>query len=210
MCRLCKDPQTQYDLDHMLDELLTALPESALKTVAAKRGETLFRQGQRTRGLFRVISGGVTLQRMSETGDILVIHRATEGDYFAEASIFSNTYHCDAVCMSDSKITCYKRGTILDLMRAGSGFSMQFSKHLATQVQQYRAHSEILAIRSAKHRVLAAVQAGYHQGAVTELAGRINLTHEACYRALTDLCGEGKLQRVGRGRYVLSERTDGR
>lgn len=194
----------------MLDKLLTALPNTALKTIAAKRGETLFRQGQRTYGFFRVISGGVTLQRMTETGDILVIHRAAQGDYLAEASVFSDAYHCDAVCISDSKVTCYDRSTILELMRAGSDFSMQFSQHLATQVQQYRAHSEILAIRSAKHRVLAAVQAGYHQGAVTELAGRINLTHEACYRALTDLCRERKLQRVGRGKYVLSERTDGR
>jgi len=208
--RLCKGARTKYDLDHMLDELLTALPNTALKTIAAKRGESLFRQGQRTYGFFRVISGGVTLQRMTETGDILVIHRAAQGDYFVEASVFSDAYHCDAVCMSDSKVTCYDRSTILDLMRAGSDFSMRFAQHLATQVQQYRAHSEILAIRSAKHRVLVAVQAGYHQGAVTELAGRINLTHEACYRALTDLCGEGKLQRVGRGRYVLSERTDGR
>ncbi|APX13941.1 Crp/Fnr family transcriptional regulator [Tateyamaria omphalii] len=193
----------------MLDEILTALPKSALKTITAKRGDTLFRQGQRTHGFFRVKSGGVTLQRMTETGDVLVIHRATEGDCFAEASIFSDAYHCEAVCVSDSEVTCYDRGTVLDLMRAGSDFSIRFSQHLATQVQRYRAHSEILAIRSAKHRVLAAVQAGYNQGAVTELAGRINLTREACYRTLTDLCTEGKLQRVGRGKYVVSERTDG-
>lgn len=193
----------------MLDELLTALPKSGLKTFAAKRGDALFRQGQRTHGFFRVVSGGVVLQRMTETGDVLVIHRAAEGDYFAEASIFSDAYHCDAVCLSDSNVVCYDRGIILDLMRAGSDFSMQFSQHLANQVQQYRAHSEILAIRSAKHRVFAAVQAGYHQGAVTELAGRINLTHEACYRALAELCRGDTLQRVGRGKYVLSERTNG-
>ncbi|WP_299962359.1 Crp/Fnr family transcriptional regulator [uncultured Roseobacter sp.] len=192
----------------MLEELLTALPKSALKTIATKRGDALFRQGQRTHGFFRVVSGGVVLQRMTETG-VLVIHRAAEGDYFAEASIFSDAYHCDAVCLSDSTVVCHDRGITLELMRAGSDFSMQLSQHLANQVQQYRAHSEILAIRSAKHRVLAAVQAGYHQGTVTELAGRINLTHEACYRALTELCGEDTLQRVGRGKYVLSERTNG-
>lgn len=190
----------------MLEELLTALPKSALKTIAAKRGDTLFWQGQQTHGFFRVLRGSVTLQRMTETADVLVIHRAAKGDYFAEASVFSEAYHCDAVSMHDSEVVCYERATILDLMRAGSDFSTQFSQHLATQVQQYRAHAEILAIRSAKHRVLAAIQAGYNQGAMTELAARINLTHEACYRALADLTGEGKLRRVGRGKYVLSER----
>ncbi len=192
----------------MLDELLTALPKSALKTISFKRGETLFRQGQQTHGFFRVVSGSVVLQRVTETGDMLVIHRAAEGAYFAEASIFSAVYHCDAVCLSDSTVVCYDRGITLDLMRAGPDFSMQFSQHLATQVQQYRAHSEILAIRSAKHRVLAAVQAGYLTGTVTELAGRINLTHEACYRALSDLCGDGMLHRTSRGKYTMSERTN--
>jgi DNA-binding Lrp family transcriptional regulator len=39
---------------------------------------------------------------------------------------------------------------------------------------------------------------------VTELATRINLSHEACYRALRGLCDDGRMTRVGRGKYTLS------
>jgi DNA-binding IclR family transcriptional regulator len=61
-----------------------------------------------------------------------------------------------------------------------------------------------LAIPSAKARVLAAIQAGYLDATITELATRINLTHEACYRALRTLCDDGHLKQTGRGTYALA------
>ena len=89
-------------------------------------------------------------------------------------------------------------------MQSNPAFSEGFTRLLAVQVQQYRTHIELLAIPSAKKRFLAAVQTGYFDAAVTELATRINLTHEACYRALRVLCDEGHMIRVGRWKYVLS------
>jgi hypothetical protein len=89
-------------------------------------------------------------------------------------------------------------------MQSNPVFSEGFTKLLAVQVQQYRAHIELLAIPSAKERMLAAVYAGYFDTTVTELATRINLSHEACYRALRGLCDDGRMIRVGRGEYELS------
>ena len=82
-------------------------------------------------------------------------------------------------------------------------FCEDFTRLLAVQVQHYRALIEILAIRSAKERVIAAVQAGYLEATIPAFASRINLTQEACYRALRKLCDDGRLVRIGRGRYVL-------
>ncbi|WP_299881546.1 hypothetical protein [uncultured Sulfitobacter sp.] len=73
----------------------------------------------------------------------------------------------------------------LSLPQDEKDVSMQFAHHLATQVQRYRAHAEIPAVRSAKERALAALHEGHHQDTVTERAGQINLTHESCYRAIT-------------------------
>ena len=96
------------------------------------------------------------------------------------------------------------KGVIVSTMQCDPAFSEGFTKLLAVQVQQYRAHIELLVILSAKDRLLAAVQAGYFDVTVTELATRINLTHEACYRALRGLCDDGRMIKVGRGRYELS------
>lgn len=189
----------------MLDELLKSLPGSAVSVTKTRQNTLLFRQNERTRGFYKVVSGSVILQRMSEAGSTLVLHRASTGDFFAEASVFSERYHCDALCSARAQCIRFDRRAVLNLMRSDPDFSMRFAHHLATQVQQYRSHAEILAVRSAKQRVLAALHAGYHQGTVIELAGRINLTHEACYRALAELCDERQIRRVGRGQYALLE-----
>lgn len=186
----------------MLDDLLKSLPNGAATVTEIGQNDFLFRQGEMTRGFYKVGSGSIILQRTTEVGGTLILHRAWAGDFIAEASIFSDLYHCDAQCITDTQCIRYDRRAVLTLMRSDPDFTVRFANHLALQVQHYRAHAEILAVRSAKERVLAALHAGYHQGTVTELAGQINLTHEACYRALSELCKEAKLRRVGRGQYV--------
>ena len=169
-----------------------------------QKGDVLFRQDQTTSGLYRVVSGCVTLQRTGLGGDILTLHRAVSGGLFAEASVFSATYHCDAICVEAGSVTKIAKADVKATMQSNPAFSEGFTRLLAIQVQQYRAHIELLAIPSAKDRILAAVQAGYFDSTVTELATRINLSHEACYRALRGLCDEGLMVRVGRGKYTLS------
>lgn len=193
-----------YDLDHMTPDPFTHLPTDACRTIDMRKGDVLFRQNQMTSGLYRVISGCVTLQRTGLGGDTLTLHRAVSGGLFAEASVFSATYHCDAICTEPGSVVKIAKGDIVSTMQSDPAFSEGFTRLLAIQVQQYRAHIELLAISSAKERILAAVQAGYFNSTVTELATRINLTHEACYRALRALCADGRMVRVDRGKYTLS------
>jgi CRP-like cAMP-binding protein len=180
------------------------LPSDASRTIKMQQGDVLFRQDQTTSGLYRVISGCVTLRRTSLGGDLLTLHRAVSGGYFAEASIFSDAYHCDAICTEAGRVLKVSKDKVIASLQSNATFGEGFTRVLAVQVQQYRAHIEILAIRSAKHRVMAAVQAGYLKATVPEFASRINLTHEACYRALRTLCEEGRIIQSGRGRYELA------
>ena len=96
------------------------------------------------------------------------------------------------------------KADVVATMQSNPAFSEGFTRLLAVQVQQYRAHIELLAISSAKDRLVAAVQVGYFDATVTELATRINLSHEACYRALRALCDDGRMVRTGRGQYSLT------
>lgn len=188
----------------MINDPFSHLASDASRTIDMQKGDVLFRQNQTTSGLYRVVSGCVTLQRIGLGGDTLTLHRAVSGGLFAEASIFSTTYHCDAICTESGSVVKIAKAEIVSTMQSNPVFSEGFTRLLAIQVQQYRAHIELLAISSAKERVLAAVQIGYFDAAVTELATRINLTHEACYRALRALCDDGSMVRTGRGQYSLT------
>jgi CRP-like cAMP-binding protein len=195
--------EVTYDFDHMIDDPFTLLPPSARRTEDMSEGDVLFRQDQSTSGLYLVVEGGVSLRRTSLGGDILNLHKAVSGGYFAEASIFSDRYHCDAICTESGTVMKISKTAVIDMMQLNRLFSEGLTGLLAVQVQQYRAQIEILAIRSAKERVLAAVQAGYLDAKVTDLASRINLTHEACYRALRALCDDKRMAQIGRGEYRL-------
>ncbi|WP_162933401.1 Crp/Fnr family transcriptional regulator [Sulfitobacter mediterraneus] len=204
MITLSKFTLITYDLDHMLPDPFSHLSATACRTIDMQKGDVLFRQNQITSGLYRVVSGCVTLQRTGLGGDTLTLHRAVSGGLFAEASIFSAIYHCDAICTEAGSVIKIAKADVVATMQSNPAFSEGFTRLLAVQVQQYRAHIELLAIPSANERILAAVHAGYFDATVTELATRINLTHEACYRALRVLCDEGHMIRVGRGKYMLS------
>lgn len=188
----------------MISDPFSSLPSKARRTIRLEKEEVLFRQGDTTSGLYRVLTGRVTLLRTGATGDTLTLHKAVAGGYFAEASIFSKAYHCDAVCTETGSVVKIAKVDVLHMMQSNPDFSAIFMKLLAGQVQHYRAHIEMLGIASAKERVLVAFQAGYFDATVKELASRINLTHEACYRALRALCDDGRLTQTARGKYVLS------
>lgn len=188
----------------MLLDPFSHLPATACHTIDMYKGDVLFRQNQTASGLYRVVSGCVILQRTGLRGDTLTLHRAVSGGLFAEASVFSATYHCDAICTEVGSVIKIAKADVAATMQSNPAFSEGFTRLLAIQVQQYRAHIELLAISSAKERILVAVQAGYFDATVTELATRINLTHEACYRALRGLCDEGRMVQIGRGQYSLT------
>jgi CRP-like cAMP-binding protein len=180
------------------------LPAKACRTIDMQKSDVLFHQNQPTSGLYRVVCGCVTLQRTGMGGDVLTLHRAMSGGFFAEASVFSATYHCDAICTEAGRVVKIAKADIVSTLQSDPAFAEGFTRLLAVQVQQYCAHIEMLAIPSAKERILVAVQAGYFDASVTELASRINLTHEACYRALRILCRDGRMVQTGRGRYSLT------
>ncbi len=187
----------------MFPDPFSHLHDTACRTIDMDKGDVLFRQNQTTSGLYRVLSGCVTLQRTGMSGDTLTLHRAMSGGLFAEASVFSETYHCDAICTEAGSVVRIAKADVVTTMQSNPTFSQDFTRLLALQVQRYRAHIELLAIPSAKERILAAVQAGYFDATVTELATRINLSHEACYRGLRSLCDDGRMVRVARGIYQL-------
>lgn len=189
----------------MLDDPFINLPNAAIRLIPTSTGDVLFRQAEPTKGLYRVQRGCVNLRRITVAGDALTLHRATAGNFFAEASVFSDHYHCDAVCAEGGTVQHISKVAVLDQLSKEKDFALAFTALLAKQVQSYRFLLEITAIKSAEERVLAAVSAGYLDGAVTEFATRIHLTQEVCYRALRALCNQGRLTQVGRGKYQLMD-----
>jgi CRP-like cAMP-binding protein len=134
----------------------------------------------------------------------LTLHVAQPGEAFAEASLFSRTYHCDAAADFPSLVRAYSKRALLRALRENPRAALALTGHLAGQVQALRGRIELLNIKSARERVLAYL----HQHLSASLgrvdleqtwkmiATEIGLTHEAVYRALADLERDGLLERT--------------
>ncbi|MGR1580838.1 Crp/Fnr family transcriptional regulator [Thalassobius sp. S69A] len=194
----------------MLPAPFNALDKKSLSQTVYETGDHVFRQGDPAKGIFFVLSGAVCLTRVTESGNAVTIFNAHSGDMFAEASLYSDCYHCDAMCTVPSRVIRVAKQAIVSRQREDSAFSDAITKRLAAQVQSYRQLLTLHAVKSAHERVLLAVELGKLTGSVTQFASQIGLTKEACYRALRDLSDRGLLIKTGRGRYVPAPRGKGR
>jgi CRP-like cAMP-binding protein len=153
--------------------------------------------------LYEVVSGVVRLLRVDRSGREVVLHRATAGETFAEASLYSTTYHCDAIASTDAVVRLYPKTGVLRSLEQNPKAARAFTAMLARQVMTLRTRLEQRNIQSARDRVrhYLAVQAGSDGrtvelvGTIKDLAGELGLTHEALYRTLADMQAKGEIER---------------
>ncbi|MFK8036052.1 MAG: Crp/Fnr family transcriptional regulator [Hyphomicrobiales bacterium] len=186
----------------MLPSPFNLLSNGSVSPLTLRRGEVLFRHGLPTIGMFIASDIDVHLVRVGPDGEAILIHRAVAGSCFAEASLFSETYHCDAIAQGDGTVFQINKSAILKALEQPE-FAASYCQSLAVQVQQMRQIREITAIRSAEERVYAAMVAGLLKGQVIDFAATISLTHEATFRALRKLVRQKRVENPKRGIYHL-------
>jgi CRP-like cAMP-binding protein len=151
-------------------------------------GEILFRAGEKVRHLYLVREGLVLLARVQRGGDPLVLQRAAAGTMVAEASVFAVRYHCDGVCSGPTRVGQILRSDVERLQLEDPGWVWAFAAHLAQQVQQARARSQLLSLKRVDERLDAWL--ALHglsippKGKWAEWAAELAVTPEALYRAL--------------------------
>ena len=169
-----------------------------------KRGQTLFRAGQPTVGLYEIVSGAVRLVRSDTSGREVVLHSAHAGDTIAEASLFSPVYHCDAIASTVARVRLYPKTAILAEFARNPDAAGPFMARLGRQIMTLRTLIERNSIRSARERVrhYLAVNAGADgrtvvlPGTIKELAADLGLTHEALYRTLARMTKDDEIKRL--------------
>jgi CRP-like cAMP-binding protein len=167
-------------------------------------GESLFRQGDQTYGIFAIENGRVQMIRYDSHGRSLVLFTAVEGELFAEAALFSETYHCDAMAATEATVRIYPRPILLSLLQRDLTAAQKFTALLAREVMSLRTRLEVANIRSASERVLRHLSIAAEPdgrtvaipGTLKEMASELGLAHEVLYRTLADLETQGLIERA--------------
>lgn len=177
----------------MFDRLFVDIPGAAVLHVEAD--EPVFRQGDAVHAIFQVREGAVAMVRHLSDGAMLTIATASAGETFAEAALFSERYHCDAVARTRSVIAAAPVSAIKARLEVEPKLAIELAEAFAAQVRLLRALIEIQRIKRAPDRLLAwlrwrasgnppLVEA---PDAWSRVASSIGLTPEALYRALRTL-----------------------
>lgn len=151
-------------------------------------GETVFRRNQPVVSLYLVLNGSVSLIRQREDGVELVLQKAGVGKVLAEASLFSDRYHCDAIAGEAVTLLQVTRSRLIDLLQCDPTLAMFWIEGLSRSLQQARTRAEILSLRTVRERLDAWLlmngESLPEKGQWRRVAAELAVSPEALYREL--------------------------
>jgi CRP-like cAMP-binding protein len=197
-------------LPEFFDRLEQACPPGSARDIALEPEQALFRHGDDPPGLLFLTDGQVDLVRHTDAGRRVRIHTARTRETFAEASIFAEHCHCDAVAAAPSTVRLLPRRLALRAFEAKPDLANVFSLHLAQSLMEARRLLELRAITPLTERALARLSdLADAEGALPaemslmSIAADLDVTAPALYRAIAVLEQRGQLTRPERGRVRL-------
>ncbi len=167
-----------------------------------------------TQGLYAVTAGSLRVYRVSPKGKEITLEIAGPGNNFAEASLFSDAYHCFAEALRDSKLYLIKKNEFLEMLAGNIRFSAAWIRVLSLEVIRLRSRIAELSLKSPRARIagyillLAEIQ---HSLSVTlpvhrkSIATLLGMTHETFYRTAKELENEGILRSDGQAIDILNQ-----
>jgi CRP-like cAMP-binding protein len=206
---LCEQAMA-YDLSHMPENSLKALSNLKLllpgaihalcQSTSVKKGSLIFQTGKKPQWMFFVVSGEVTLERLSQQGDPVVLQRTRHG-FVSEASLQSPNYHCDGRAAANSDIIQIPLAALADALNTDPAFAGRWISMLNLEVKRLRLQCERLNMKSVKDRLLHLIQTEGNNGqyqvntGLKSLASELGVTHEALYRSLATLEKQAVIRR---------------
>jgi CRP-like cAMP-binding protein len=151
-------------------------------------GRSLFCRGDIVTDMYFVLTGSVLLIRHQRDGSALILQRAGPGSILAEASLYSGTYHCDAVASAATDTRAYAKTSFKKMLAKSPESSNVWADYLAQELQRSRLRSEILSLKTVAARLDAWI--AWNGGSAPEkgqwklLAGEIGVSPEALYREI--------------------------
>ena len=153
-----------------------------------KSGAHLFRRGDEVLVLHLVVAGEAHLVRHRADGGTLVLQRALPDMVLAEASVFSEHYHCDCVAVVPTRTFAVARSAVRMLFTADPGFAEAWALQLAHELQATRLRAEILSLRTVAERLDAWIAWNGEgippRGTWRTVASEMGTSPEALYREL--------------------------
>lgn len=215
-CLSCNSRSKSIFCDLNGDEI-AGLDENK-ETTVYKKGQVIFNEGSRPRGLYCVNDGKVKVSKMGDEGKEHILHLAKGGDIMGYRAILSgDTYSCTATVLEDSVICFVPRSHFFDMVEKNGTLSMKVIKLLSQELKTAEKGITDLAQKPVRERLAEALlflkeTYGYEQDGKTinvkmtreELANVIGTATESAIRLLSELNKDKVIELIGKKIKILN------
>ena len=175
-------------IEIMSSDLLGFISALRHRVLALARGQSVFFAEDPVTTLFALVEGGVDLIRTQPDGRRVVLQRARDNQVLAEASLYSDRYHCDAIVMRRTQCLAVEVEAFRRALAENDAFRQTWDAHLARELMKARQLTELLSRRTVRDRLDGWMQlhgnALPDRGTRTELADELGVSNEALYREI--------------------------
>lgn len=169
----------------MSEDLHTLFNDGTVRSLA--KNDPLFFTGGPVTSMYLVTMGQVDLVRHTASGTRILLFQAEAGKILAEASAYSEIYHCDGIAAAPSQVLSVPVTTFNARLDQNGALARLWAAQLARGLQAARMNSAIKSLRTVDERLdawLADGRAIPTKGEWQRLAQALGVTREALYRAM--------------------------
>jgi len=205
--------------------VLQAISKEELKQVSnakisksVKKGETLFKEGERLNGVFCIRSGATKLSKLSANGNNQIIKIAGKGEVIGKRAIIAQEkIHVEATALSDMEVCFIPKDRIIEPLKNNEKFNVEVFKSVTSELKE--ADNTIVS-RSQKSVLQRLAQVlidlknsygvddqGYLKLIITreDLASLTGTVKESCVRNMTTLKKKKYIKLKGQSIGILDE-----
>jgi CRP/FNR family transcriptional regulator len=141
--------------------LFNGLPEdqlSAIRQIAVEKqfnkGQTIFSEGDETKGFFVVVAGRVKIYKVSSEGKEQILHIFEPGQSFGEVTVFTGQQlPANAQTLSKTRILLFPRSAFVDLITANPSLALNLLAIMSKKLRQFAAQIENLSLKEIPARL---------------------------------------------------------
>jgi CRP/FNR family transcriptional regulator len=135
------------------DNQLNAIREIAVEKQFNK-GQTIFSEGDQTKGFFVVVEGRVKIYKVSSEGKEQILHIFETGQSFGEVTVFTGRQlPANAQALAKTRLLFFPRRAFIDLISANPSLALNLLAIMSKKLRQFAAQIENLSLKEIPARL---------------------------------------------------------
>jgi len=206
---------------------LRAMSKEELKKVSdtkttklVKKGETIFKEGEKLNGVFCVRSGVSKLSKLSANGKDQIVKLATKGQVLGQRSVISEEVsNLSAKAVEDMEVCFIPKEGIMHALHANPNFTVEVLRHMAHDLKEADDVVVNMSQKTVKQRVAEALLYMKNSFGVDDkgflllslsrddIASVVGTATESCIRILSEFKKKKYIKTEGKKIGIINEKA---